>query len=125
MAANFFSVITQSRQECNIAFKIQGKLLTQGKTFQKMKVKQRATLLRQWSFLGDTEVKNLSAMREPRVQCIGQENPLEKGMATHLNIMPGEFHGQRNPVGYSPWGRKELNTTKQLTLSLFHLLGIK
>lgn len=41
MAANFFSVITQSRQECNIAFKIQGKLLTQGKTFQKMKVKQR------------------------------------------------------------------------------------
>ena len=90
-----------------------------------MKVKQRATLLRQWSFLGDTEVKNLSAMRETRVQCLGQENPLEKGMATHLNIMPGEFHGQRNPVGYSPWGRKELNTTKQLTLSLFHLLGIK
>lgn len=39
MAANFFSEITQSRQKWNIAFKIQGKLLTQGKTFQKMKVK--------------------------------------------------------------------------------------
>jgi len=39
MAVNFFSEITQSRQEWNIAFKIQGKLLTQEKTFQKMKVK--------------------------------------------------------------------------------------
>ena len=32
-------------------------------------------------------------------------------------VLPGEFHGQRNLVGYSPWGRKELDTTKQLTLS--------
>ena len=23
----------------------------------------------------------------------------------------GEFHGQRNLVGYSPWGHKELDTT--------------
>ena len=27
----------------------------------------------------------------------------------------GESHGQRSLVGYSPWGRKELNTTEQLT----------
>ena len=25
--------------------------------------------------------------------------------------MPGEFHGQRSLEGYSPWGRKGLNTT--------------
>ena len=25
--------------------------------------------------------------------------------------MPGESHGQRSLVGYSPWGRKELDTT--------------
>ena len=24
-------------------------------------------------------------------------------------FLPGEFHGQRNLVGYSPWGRKELD----------------
>ena len=30
--------------------------------------------------------------------------------------MPGESHGQRNLV--SPWGHKEIDTTKQLTLSL-------
>ena len=26
-------------------------------------------------------------------------------------FLPGEFHGQRNLAGYSPWGRKELNMT--------------
>ena len=25
---------------------------------------------------------------------------------------PGEFHEQRSLTGYSPWGRKELDTTK-------------
>ena len=29
-------------------------------------------------------------------------------------FLPGEFHGQRSLVGYSPWGRKESDTTKQL-----------
>ena len=33
-------------------------------------------------------------------------------------FLPGEFHGQRNLVGYSPGGRKELNMTERLTLSL-------
>ena len=29
-------------------------------------------------------------------------------------LLPGKSHGQRSPVGYSPWGRKELDTTEQL-----------
>ena len=28
-------------------------------------------------------------------------------------FLPGKFHGQRSPAGYSPWGCKELNTTEQ------------
>ena len=28
---------------------------------------------------------------------------------------PGEFYGQRNLVGYSPWGPKELDTSEGLT----------
>ena len=28
---------------------------------------------------------------------------------------PGQSHGQGSLVGYSPWGRKELHTTEQLT----------
>ena len=35
-----------------------------------------------------------------------------------LVFLPGEFFGQRSPVGYSPWGQKESDTTKQLILSL-------
>ena len=31
-------------------------------------------------------------------------------------LMPGELHGQRSLVGYSPWGCKKLDTTEQLTL---------
>ena len=34
--------------------------------------------------------------------------------------MPGKFHGQKSLVGYSPWGHKELDTTKQLSLSHTH-----
>ena len=32
-------------------------------------------------------------------------------------FLPGEFHGQRSLAGYSPWGRRELDMTKLLTLS--------
>ena len=35
-----------------------------------------------------------------------------------LFFLPAEFHGQRSLEGYNPWGRKELDTTKWLTLSL-------
>ena len=32
-------------------------------------------------------VKNLPAMQEIQVQSLGCEDPLEKGMATHFNIV--------------------------------------
>ena len=32
-------------------------------------------------------VKNLPAMQEIQVQSLGWEDPLEKGMATHFNIL--------------------------------------
>ena len=32
-------------------------------------------------------VKHLPAMQEPQVQSLGQEDPLEKGMATHSSIL--------------------------------------
>ena len=42
-------------------------------------------------------------------------------MATHLVFLPGESHGQRNLVGYSPWGRKKLDVTEQLSLHMHHM----
>ena len=51
-------------------------------------------------------VKNLCAMQETWVSSLGGEDPLEKAMATHSSILPGEFHGQRRLAGYSPLGHK-------------------
>ena len=56
--------------------------------------------------------KNLPAMQETRVQSLGQEDPLEEEMTIHSSyFLPGEVHRQRSLAGYTPWGRKESDTT--------------
>ena len=57
-------------------------------------------------------VKNLSAIQQTQIWFLGWEDTLEKGMATHSIFLPGEFHGQRSLVGYSPWGCIQLDTTE-------------
>ena len=47
-----------------------------------------------------------------RVRSLGQEDPLEEGMATTPVFLPEEYAGQRGLAGYSPWGCKELDTTE-------------
>ena len=58
------------------------------------------------SLLVTQMVKYLPAMQETQVQSLGQENPLEKEMATHSNILAWRIHGQRSLVGHNPrpWG---------------------
>ena len=51
-------------------------------------------------------VNNLPAMRETQVGSLGRKDPLEKGMATHSSILPGELHGQRSLADYSPRDRR-------------------
>ena len=80
-------------------------------------------------------IKCLPTMQDTQVLSLGWEDPLEKEMATHSSILawripwtedpcqyscledpmdrgptpvflPGESHGQRSLVGYSPWGHK-------------------
>ena len=47
----------------------------------------------------------------------GGEDLLEKEVATHSRFLLGKLHGPlRSLAGYRPWDRKELDTTKQLTL---------
>ena len=60
-------------------------------------------------------VRNPPAMQETQVWSLGQDEPLEKGMATHFSILAWEIHGQRSLVGYSPRGQRDLDTTKWLT----------
>ena len=45
---------------------------------------------------------------------VGGFDPLKKGMVAPI-FLPEEFHGQRSLAGYSPWSRKESDTTERLT----------
>ena len=65
--------------------------------------------------------KNLPAMQEPGVKSLGQEDSLEEEMANHSSILAWRLPWtERSLVGYSPWGRKESDTTERLT----HLFNI-
>ena len=49
-------------------------------------------------------VKNLSVMKEIWVQSMGQEEPLEKGMATHCSIRAWEIPWMEEPGGVQSMG---------------------
>ena len=49
-------------------------------------------------------------MQETWVQSLSGEGPLEEERATHSIFLTGNFHGQGSLVGYSPRGRKDLDT---------------
>ena len=57
-------------------------------------------------------VKNLPAVQEKQVRSLGWEDPLEEAWQPIPVFLPEKSHGQRSLVGYSPEGRKELDTTK-------------
>ena len=61
-------------------------------------------------------------MQETQVHSLDQEDPLEKEMATHSGTLAWKFPWTEKPVGYSLWGRKELDTTERLH---FHFQDIK
>ena len=60
-------------------------------------------------------VKNLPEVQETWVQSLGWEDPWRRAWLPTPVPLPGEFHGQRNLVGYSPWVGKESDRTEQLT----------
>ena len=62
-------------------------------------------------------VKDLPAMQETWVWSLGQEDPLEKGMGTHLSILARRIPWTEEPGGLQSVGHKELGTTEWLTLS--------
>ena len=44
-------------------------------------------------------IKNLPAMQETRVQSMGREDPLEKGMATHSSVLAWRIPWTEEPGG--------------------------
>ena len=61
-----------------------------------------------YNFIGKTivaqMVKYLPAMREPRVQSLGQEDHLEKGMANHSSILAWRIPWTEEPSGLQSMG---------------------
>ena len=57
-------------------------------------------------------------MQETRVESLGREDLLEKGMATNTSILTWRVPWIEKSAGYSPWHLKESDTTELLTLSL-------
>ena len=55
----------------------------------------------------------------------GWEAPWRREWQPTPVFLPGEVHGQRSLVGYSPWGCKESDRTERLTLSLSFLFDVK
>ena len=54
-----------------------------------------------WASLVDQLVKNPSVMQETWVRSLGQEDSLEKGMATHCGILAWTIPWIEESVGYS------------------------
>ena len=60
-------------------------------------------------------VKRLPTVRETWVRALGQEDPLEKEMATHSSTLAWKIPWtEERGSSYSAWGRKESDTTEQL-----------
>ena len=65
-------------------------------------------------------VKNLPAMQETQVQSLGQEDPLEKGMATYSSILAWRIPWTEEPGGLQSMGLQRVGhdwATKTFTFT--------
>ena len=53
-------------------------------------------------------VRNLPAIQETQVQSLGQEDPLEKGMATHFRILAWRILWTEEPDGLQSMGSQKV-----------------
>ena len=58
-------------------------------------------------------MKNPPAMQETQVQSLGQEDPLEKDMATHSSILVWGIPWTEEPGGLQSMGSQESDTTEE------------
>ena len=65
-------------------------------------------------FPGGSEGKSSAYNVGDLVRSLGWEDPLEKEVETHSSTLVWKIPWTEKLVGYSPWGRKELDRTEQL-----------
>ena len=68
-------------------------------------------------------VKNLPVMQETQVQSLGREDPLEKGMAIHSNILAWRVLWTEELGRLQSVESQRRDTTEQVALSLFAYLN--
>ena len=64
-----------------------------------------------WASLIAKLVRNVPAMQETQVQSLGQEDALEKEMATHSRILAWRIPRTEKPGGLQSVGLQESDTT--------------
>ena len=57
---------------------------------------------------GGSVIKNLPAVQEPWVQSLGQEDPLDKGMATQSSILAWRIPWTEEPGGLQSLGSQSI-----------------
>ena len=57
-------------------------------------------------------VKNPLSMQETQFDALVGKVPWRRAWQPTPVLLPGESRGQGSLVGYSPWGRKELDLTE-------------
>ena len=76
-----------------------------------------------WASLVAQRLKRLPEMRRPRFDPWVGKIPWRRKWQPTPVLLPGESHGGRSLVGYSPWGRKD--TTERLHFtSLFAVIEL-
>ena len=61
-------------------------------------------------------IKNLPAMQETWVRSLGEEDPLEMGMATCSSILAWRISWREEPGGLQSMGHRKSDVTELLTL---------
>ena len=67
-------------------------------------------------------IKCLLAMRQTQVRFLVRKIPWRRKWQSTPALLPGKSHGRRSLIGYSPWGRKESDTTERLHFTSLHFV---
>ena len=63
----------------------------------------------------------LPAIQEMRVQSLGQEDPVEKEMATHFSILAWRIPQTEEPGGLGPQSCRESDTSDRVNTYIQHI----
>ena len=70
-------------------------------------------------------VKNLPATQETQVRPLGQKDPLEKGMATHISVLAWRIPCTEEPGGLQSTGSQSVDLSERLTHTHTYVVNIR